>query len=67
MCRTVSFIEEKAMKQRGDKILVHVASPLKAQVEALAKAEGRSVSDYVRRLLLDVVTRRVAKRGEVAA
>jgi hypothetical protein len=46
--------------QRDDKILVHVATPLKAGVEALAHAEGRSVSDYVRRLLIDHVAQRVA-------
>jgi uncharacterized protein (DUF1778 family) len=38
--------------QRDDKILVHVASALKAEVQAAADAEGRSLSDFVRRLLI---------------
>jgi hypothetical protein len=51
---------------RDDKILVHVAVPLKANVEALAQAEGRSVSDYVRRILIDHTAQRVVDRMEKA-
>ena len=53
--------------QRDDKILVHVAAPLKAQVEALAAAEGRSVSDWCRRLLIETATQCVLERSHVAA
>ena len=38
--------------QRDDKILVWCAPALKAEVNAAARAEGRSMSDFVRRLLI---------------
>jgi predicted DNA-binding protein len=41
------------MKKRDTQILIHVATPLKATIEALAQSEGRTTSDYVRRLLID--------------
>jgi Ribbon-helix-helix protein, copG family len=65
----VSIIRgEAAMKtQRDDKILVHVAPALKATVEVLAEAEGRSVSDYVRRLLLDHAADRFTEPAAEAA
>jgi hypothetical protein len=52
-------------KQRDDKILVHVAGPLKVAVTALAETDGRSVSDYVRRLLIDHVQDRALNLSEV--
>jgi hypothetical protein len=48
LCRIVSLMNT----QRDTKILVHVAAPLKAKVDAAAAAEGRSTSDFVRRLLI---------------
>lgn len=53
--------------QRDDKILVHVASPLKAVVEELARAEGRSVSNYVRNWLIAHCEQRLAERSDQAA
>jgi hypothetical protein len=49
--------------QRDAKILVHVAMPLKAEVDAAAAAEGRSTSDFVRRMLIDFADRRLAARA----
>jgi hypothetical protein len=37
---------------RDEKILVHVAPALKAEVALAAAAEGRPISDFVRRLLI---------------
>ena len=50
------------MKQRGEQLLIHVAPSLKAEVQGLAAEEGRTVSDYVRRLLIAHVTGRVVDR-----
>lgn len=47
------------MKTRDAQVLVHVAAPLKMAIEALAKAEGRTVSNYVGRLLIEHAASRI--------
>jgi hypothetical protein len=54
------------MKTRDAQLLVHVAAPLKTAIEALAKSEGRSVSNYVCRLLVEHAAKRVVELGHVA-
>jgi hypothetical protein len=39
-----------------------VAPPLRAEIELAAAAEGRSMSDYVRRLLIEHVIEHTAAR-----
>jgi hypothetical protein len=53
------------MKKQSEQLLIHVAPPLKKTVAELAAADGRSISDYVRRLVIDVVTQRVVERSHV--
>jgi hypothetical protein len=51
----------------GQLPMIRVAAPLKAAVEALAKDDRRSVSDYVRRLIIDHAAQRVVDRATHAA
>jgi hypothetical protein len=54
------------MKQRSEQLLIHVAPPLKQQVAELAAADGRTISAYLRRLVIEAVTARVVERGVAA-
>jgi hypothetical protein len=46
-------------KVRDDQLPpIRLAAPLRRGLEALAEAEGRSVSDYVRRVLVDHTAQR---------
>jgi uncharacterized protein (DUF1778 family) len=47
-------------KLRDRKIDVRVAQPLAAELERAAEAEGRSTSDYVRRVLIEHVIQHAA-------
>jgi uncharacterized protein (DUF1778 family) len=42
--------------------MIRVSAELRGAVEALAADEGRTVSDFVRRLLIDHATQRVVDR-----
>jgi uncharacterized protein (DUF1778 family) len=52
--------------QRDTKILVHVASTLKSEIDAAAEAEGRSTSDFVRRKLIEIIVERFTAADEKA-
>jgi hypothetical protein len=51
------------MKTQSEQLLIHVAPPLKGTIEALAAADGRSVSGFCRRLLVDQITKLVTEGG----
>lgn len=50
------------MKIKTDQIRANVAPPLREVVEALARSEGRSISSYVDRVLIEHAARRIVAR-----
>jgi predicted HicB family RNase H-like nuclease len=46
--------------KRSERLAIRVAGPLRGELELAAAAEGRSVSDYVRRLLIEHIIERPA-------
>lgn len=55
------------MKIKTDQIRVNVAPPLREVVEALARSEGRTISSFCDRALIDYVARRIVARETKAA
>jgi uncharacterized protein (DUF1778 family) len=52
---------------RDEKITVRIAEPLRAELEAAAGAEGRTLSDVARRALVEFASRRIVDREKKAA
>jgi hypothetical protein len=55
------------MRSRSEQLFTHVAPVLADEVRLGAEEEGRSVSDLIRRLLLEWAERRFADRLNEAA
>jgi hypothetical protein len=52
---------------REDQVHLRIAGSLRTELENWAAEESRGLSSMIRKLLVDCVARRVAKRGEIAA
>jgi hypothetical protein len=56
------------MRRRDQQLVLRVASPLRHELELVADREGRSVSDVVRRLLIEALWQaHETERGDLAA
>jgi predicted HicB family RNase H-like nuclease len=48
-------------------IVVRVAKPLRDELESAALADGRSLSNHIRKLLIDIATARTVARANAGA
>jgi predicted DNA-binding protein len=57
LCRHVPRMTKRI---QDEQLVIRVAPVLKAEVRALAEAEGRTASDYIKRVLIGHVIERTA-------
>jgi len=53
--------------KRDARITIRLAEPLRQELAAEADQDGRTLAEYVRRLLVDVAVQRLAEREQEAA
>jgi predicted DNA binding CopG/RHH family protein len=53
--------------KRDARITIRLAEPLRQELAAEADQDGRTLAEYVRRLLVDVAVERLAEREQAAA
>jgi hypothetical protein len=55
------------MQKLEEQIVVRIAKPLRDELESAAQADGRPLSNQVRKILVDFATSRVIGRANVGA
>ena len=50
-----------------EQLVIRVAKPLRDELESAARADGRPLSNQVRKILIDFATARVTERAEAGA
>lgn len=53
--------------KRTERVTIRLAQLLRSELEAEAEADGRTLAEHIRRLLVDVAAQRLAEREQVAA